>query len=142
MKKILTFISSKKYLIMGVLGAVLLALTLKTQVIIIKYGNNYSMRMEYSVFGYCLRASAALKATEPAVQGAIYVGGSIDSTVQQAVKQMSLIDNTKQTVGIMSSGYPKNNDELEQHLKKILENNGETVEILDVSLSDALSVKK
>ena len=49
----------KKYLLAGILGVLLLSMTLKTQAVIITYGDDYSLRMEYTLYGYCIRASAA-----------------------------------------------------------------------------------
>jgi len=142
MKKLFDLISEKKYFIMVILSIILIVLTLKTQVVIVKYGDNYAMRMEYTMLGKCIRASASLKATEPAVQRAVYIGGSFNETILEAVKQMRDLSGTEQTVGIMSSGYPRDNERLEQSIKEHLESNGHKVEILNVSLMDALSPKK
>lgn len=139
MNKFWNFLADKKYIIMAVICVILFAMTMKTQVVVVKYGEEYAMRMEYSIFGYCVRASASLKATEPAVQNAVYFGGGIDETVTEAVEQMSLLTDVKQTVGIMASGYPRNNDKLENKLKDVIEESGYDVEILDVSLNDLLS---
>ena len=130
MNKFKDFLGDKKYLLAGILGVLLLSMTLKTQAVIITYGDDYSLRMEYTLYGYCIRASAAKKATEPAVSGEIYIGGSIDSTVQKAVAQMEKLSDEKLEVGIMASGYPRNNDKLEQHLKTVLEESGRSVKII------------
>lgn len=136
MKRVWSFLIEKKYLVFGVVCVIFLALTMKTQVVILKYGDKYAMRMEYSIFGSCVRASAALKATEPAVYNAVYFWGSIDGTVSEAVDQMSKLNDNPETVGIMVTGYPRNSEKLENHLKKLLENEGYKVEILNVSLKD------
>lgn len=141
MKKILNFISDKKYFFMAALCVLLFSMTMKTQVVILKYGDEYSMRMEYSLYGYCVRASAALKATEPAVQNVIYFGKGMKPTVAEAVNQMELLADSKQKVGIMTSGYPRNNKKLEKQLEKHLNDLGYDVEILEVSFSDLLNKK-
>ena len=141
MKKILNFISDKKYFFMAALCVLLFSMTMKTQVVILKYGDEYSMRMEYSLYGYCVRASAALKATEPAVQNVIYFGKGMKTTVAEAVNQMELLADSKQKVGIMTSGYPRNNKKLEKQLEKHLNDLGYDVEILEVSFSDLLNKK-
>lgn len=140
MNKVWNFLAEKKYIIMAVVCVALFSLTMKTQVIILKYGDDYAMRMEYSLYGYCVRASASLKATEPAVQNAVYFWGGIDDTVTKAVEQMEILAEGKQTVGVMSSGYPRNNGKLEERVEKLLEQAGYDVEILDVSITDALGI--
>ena len=142
MNKFFEFLSEKKYIIMVFICIILILLTLKTQVVVVKYGDDYAMRMEYTMLGYCIRASASLKATEPAIQNAVYVGGSINETVLEAVEQMKLLSDGEKTVGILSSGYPRNNDKIEASLKNYLEQNGHDVEVLEVSLIEALSPKK
>jgi len=142
MNKFSDFLSEKKYFIMVIICIILLLLTLKTQVVVVKYGDDYAMRMEYTMLGYCIRASASLKATEPAIQNAVYIGGSINETVLEAVEQMKLLSDTPQTVGILSSGYPRNNDKIEVSVKEYLEQNGHQVEILELSFADALSPQK
>lgn len=132
MSKFTDFLNDKKYLFLGILGALLISMTLKTQVVILTYGDNYSLRMEYTIYGYCIRASAALKETEPAVSGAMYIGNSMDASILKAVEQMEKLTEEKCEVGIFSSGYPRNNDKIEQHLKTILEESGRTVKLLEV----------
>ena len=136
MKKIWFFLTEKKYLVFAFICVIFLALTMKTQVVILKYGDKYAMRMEYSIFGSCVRASAPLKSTEPAVYNAVYFWGSIDGTVSEAVDQMSKLSENKETVGIMVTGYPRNTEKLENHLKNLLEKDGYKVEILNVSIND------
>jgi len=141
MNKVLAFISDKKYLFMAILCVLLFSFTMKTQVVILKYGDDYSMRMEYSLYGYCVRASAALKATEPAVHNTVYFWKGMKSSVGEAVSQMEQLADTKQKVGLMTSGYPKNNQKLEKELQKYLSEMGYEVEILEVSISDILNKK-
>ncbi len=141
MNKVLNFISEKKYFIMAVFCVLLFSMTMKTQVVILKYGDDYSMRMEYSLYGYCVRASAALKATEPAVQNVVYFGKGMKTTVAEAVNQMKLLAGEEKEVGLMTSGYPRNNGKLEKELQKHLIDKGHEVEILEVKLSDILNKK-
>lgn len=141
MNKVLNFISEKKYFFMAALCVLLFSMTMKTQVVVLKYGDDYSMRMEYSLYGYCVRASAALKATEPAVQNVVYFGKGMKSTVAEAVNQMKLLAGEEKEVGLMTSGYPRNNSKLEKELQKYLNDKGYEVEILDVKLSDILNKK-
>ncbi len=136
MNRFLEFVDSKKYLLFGLLGALLISMTLKTQVVILTYGDDYSMRMEYTLYGYCVRASAALKATEPAVQNEIYFGNSFETSVMKAVRQMENLNGEKDTVGIMVTGYPRNTEKLELQLKDVIEQSGREVEILLAKNSD------
>ena len=43
---------------------------------------------------------------------------------------MEKLSDEKLEVGIMASGYPRNNDKLEQHLKTVLEESGRSVKII------------
>ena len=124
------FFERKKYLLFGLLGALLITMTLKTQVVILTYGEEYSMRMEYTLYGYCIRASAGLKATEPAVQNEVYIGNSVESSVMKAVRQMEHSNGEKDTVGIMVTGYPRNTEKLEAQLIQIIEESGRTAQSL------------
>ncbi len=130
MNKIRDFVNDKKYIIICIIGVVLISMTLKTQVIVLSYGDKYSLRMEYTLYGYCIRVSAGLKETEPAVSGAMYIGNSIDTSVIKAVEQMEKLTDEKYEVGVFVSGYPRNNQKLEQHLKTLLEETGRNVAVL------------
>lgn len=124
MKKVLDFIVDKKLLFIGILCALLISMTIKTQVVIVTYGDDYTLKLEYTVYGYCVRASAARKATEPAVYNEMYFGNSIDNSVLKAVKQMEILADEKQNVGIQAMGVPKNTDKLEEHLISLLTEKG------------------
>lgn len=141
MNKVWDFLADKKYIIMAILGVLILAMTFKSQVVVVKYGDNYAMRLEHTVFGYCIRASASLKETEPAVQNEIYIGNSFNVAAQKAVKQMSLLSDSEQTVEMMVSGFPKNSQKLEKQIQSHLESLGYNVEIIDVSLTEAITPK-
>lgn len=130
MSKIRDFIITKRYLIIGILAAVLLSMTLKTQVVILTYGDDYSVRMEYTLYGYCIRASAALKAAEPAIYSETYIGNSIDKSVLKVAGQMEKLTSEKLEFRVLAMGYPKNTDKLEAHLKELIEQSGRKAEIL------------
>lgn len=133
MKKVWDFILGKKYLIYVVFGALLISMSFKSQIIILSYGDEYSLRMEYTVYGYCIRASAALKAAEPAVYNEMYLGGSIKSTVLKAVEQLEKLGGEGTTVKIMSYGFPRNNEKLELQLIEFLKENGKSAEVLSIN---------
>ena len=130
MSKFADFINDKKYLFFGIIGALLISMTLKTQTVVLTYGDDYSLRMEYTLYGYCVRASAAMKKAEPAVSGTLYFGNSIDTSVLKAVEQLEKLAEEKCDVGIFVSGYTRDNEKLEQHLKTVLEETDRTVKIL------------
>lgn len=132
MKKVWDFFADKKYIVYAILGVILISMTFKAQIIIISYDNDYSMRMEYTVYGYCIRASAALKSTEKAVSNEVYIGDSIDKSVLKAVEQMEKLGGEGKTVKIMSTGFPKNNDKLEARLVEIVQNSGRKAEVLSL----------
>ena len=139
MNKFWDYLADKKYIIMTILGVLILAMTFKSQVVVIKYGDDYAMRLEHTVFGYCIRASASLKDTEPAVQNEIYIGNSFNEATQKAAYQMKKLSSTEQTVGIMVSGFPRNTEKLEKQIQSHLQSLGYDVEILDISLTQTLT---
>ena len=141
MNKLWDYLADKKYVIIAIFGVLILAMTFKSQVVVLKYGDNYAMRLEHTVFGYCIRASASLKDTEPAVQNEIYIGNSFTDAAQKAVKQMSLLSPDEQTVGIMVSGFPRDNEKLEKQILSHLHSQGYNAEIINVSLTDAIAPK-
>ncbi len=131
MKKILSFFDSRRYIVYIALGVLLLSMTFKSQVVILSYGDEYSLRMEYTVYGYCIRASAGLKATEPAVYNEVYVGNSMSTSILKAVSQLEKLGGEGGTVRIMTTGFPKNNDKLELEIQKLLVDSGRNAEIID-----------
>lgn len=124
MKSIKEFLEKRRMVIIVLLGILLISLTLKTQAVIITYGGDYSVRLEYTLYGYCIRASAGLKAAEPAISGEIYIGNSIDASVLKAVKQMEKLGGNGLEVGVFTSGYPRNNQKLETSIIEMLKENG------------------
>lgn len=133
MNKFFEKLGDYKILIFGILGALLISMTLKTQVVIITYSDDYALRLEYSVYGRCVRASASLKAAEPAIQNELYFGNSIETSVLKAVKQLEKLDEDKNVVKIMATGIPLNNDKLEISLIELLEKENYSVELLELS---------
>ncbi len=134
MNRVFKFLADKKYYLIAIFAVLIILVTLKTQAVVVTYGEKYSMRLEYTLFGSCIRASAALKETEPAVYNAVYIGGSIDGSVLKAVEQMEKLTDEKCEVGIFASGYPRSNDKLENHLKEIIEQSGRKAKILITEL--------
>ena len=132
MKKVWDFLADKKYFVYGLLGVILISMTFKSQIIIISYADDYSLRMEYTVYGYCIRASAALKATEPAIRDEVYVGDSIEKSILKAVDQLEKLGGEGKTVKIMSTGFPRDNDKLESKLVEIVEKTGRKAEVLSL----------
>lgn len=133
MNKIIEFFESKRYFIYGILGALLISMTFKSQIIILSYTDNYSLRMEYTVYGYCIRASAALKATEPAVYNEMYFFNSLEDSILKASKQLQKLGGEGDTVKVMSTGFPRDNEKLEQKIISFLQENGINAEVLQTS---------
>ena len=127
----------KRYIIYIVLGIILFSMAFKSQVIILAYGDDYSLRMEYTVYGFCIRVSPGLKAAEPAVYNEVYIGKSMKNSVLSAVEQLEILSEKENpteknnVVRLKATGFPRDNDKLEQELKQILENSGRKVELFD-----------
>lgn len=130
MKKLTEFFEKSRMVIFVLLGVVLISMTMKTQVIVLSYGEEYSLRLEYTLYGYCIRASAGLKATEPAISNEVYIGNSINQSVLKAVRQLELLGGEGNTVGVFVSGYPRNTEKLEQQIVALLTENGKNAQAL------------
>lgn len=130
MKKIIEFIDDKRYLIMGLVGVLLITMTFKTQSVIIKYSDDYAVKMDYTIYGYCIRARATLKAAEPAVYGDIYFGSSFNVSALKAVNQLEKLTDERHVVGVLVTGFPRDAQKLEKSIKEYLESNNKAVEII------------
>ena len=114
-----------------VMGILLISFTLKTQAVVISYGDDYSVRLEYTIYGFCIRASAGLKAAEPAISGEVYIGNSINTSVLKAVRQMEKLGGEGLEAGVFASGYPRNNSKLEAAIVRMLNENGIKAKVLE-----------
>ena len=117
------------------MGIILFTMVFKSQVVILTYGEEYTVRLEYTMYGYCIRAAADKKAAEPVVYNDFYIGSSISNSVKKAVTQLENLSDTDETVMIKAMGFPRNNEKLEAEIKHILEETGRTVELLDNAIS-------
>lgn len=125
-----------RIILIVVLGILLISCTLKTQAVVVSYGDDYSVRLEYTIYGYCIRASAGLKAAEPAISGEVYIGNSINTSVLKAVKQMQTLGGEGLEAGVFSSGYPRNNGKLEASIVEMLKENGINAKVLELNTPD------
>ena len=130
MKKIIEFLRAKKIIIIAILGAILITMTLKTQSVIIAYGDDLSLRMDFTLYGYCISGMATMSAAQPAIENALYIGGSFEKTVLKAVGELEKISGSGKTVRINTYGYPRNNTKLTEKLVNIVKENGRNAEIL------------
>lgn len=135
MKKFFDFINERRYLVYIFMGIILFTMVFKSQVVILTYGEEYTVRLEYTMYGYCIRAAADKKAAEPVVYNDFYIGSSISNSVKKAVTQLENLSDTDETVMIKAMGFPRNNEKLEAEIKHILEETGRTVELLDNAIS-------
>lgn len=112
------------FLIIG--GVLLMVLTLKTQSVLITDTKNqqYTVELQYSVFGYCVSANPMTDEAKPVAAECMFLLGGIDDTVQKAASWVSR--TTQGGVEIYVSGYPRGKEKLTEHLCEMLAEQGIT----------------
>ncbi len=130
MKKVLEFLRAKKIIIIAIVGAILITMTLKTQSVIIAYGDDLSLRMDFTLYGYCISGMATMSAAQPAIESTLYIGGSFEKTVLKAVGELEKISGSGKVVRISTYGYPRNNTNLTNNLVQAVIDSGRNAEIL------------
>lgn len=110
------------FLIIG--GVLLMVLTLKTQSVLITDTKNqqYTVELQYSVFGYCVSANPMTDEAKPVAAEYMFLLGNIDNTVGKAASWIS--DTTQGGVEIYVSGYPCGKETLTRHLCEMLTEQG------------------
>ena len=81
-----------KFLIIGILGALLLLATLSTQNVILSYqledGTQYAVKLDYSTFGMCIRCYPGTKNANDVVEKAIFFGVGKKKSVLSAARAL------------------------------------------------------
>ena len=122
---------SKRYIIFIIIGLLVFSFAFKSQVVIISYNDDYALRVEFNVFGFCTRVSASLKAAEPVVYNDFYFGGSIKNTISKVATQLENLAGEGGTFKLKVTGFPRNCDKLEDSIKLALEETGRNVQLYD-----------
>ncbi len=106
------------FLIIG--GVLLMVMTLKTQSILVTdtEKQQYTIELNYSVFGYCVSANPMTDEAKPVAAEYMFFLGGIDDTVEKAATWIS--ETTDSGVEVYVSGYPRGKTALTEHLCKML----------------------
>ena len=130
MKKIISWIKEHIYVLMVFAGMLFIILSLKTQTILITdtKSEQYTIELQYSVFGYCVSAVPMTKEAQPIAADHMFLLGSIDNTVGKAASWIH--EKTGDGVSVFINGYPQNKDKLFSRICDILQAQGiETAEL-------------
>lgn len=132
-KTFLSWVKDHLYAIMVVVGVILIALTLKTQTIILTDAGSrqYTVELQYSLFGYCVSAVPMTDEAQAIAADHMFLFGGADATVLKAANWIS--EKTDGDILVYASGYPRNTDQLTAHVVEILSDAGITAQQLDMS---------
>ena len=122
--KVISWIREHGILFLIIAGILLLVMTLKTQTVLLTDEKNqeYTVELQYSVFGYCVSAHPMTDAAKPVAAEYIFVLGGIDDTVQKAASWIA--KESGGGVEVFVTGYPKGKESLTEHLCQVLNDNG------------------
>ena len=122
--KVINWFRQHSVLLLITAGVLLLVMTLKTQSVLLTDSKTqeYTVELQYSVFGYCVSVHPMTDAAKPVAAEHIYILGNIDSTVQKAATWIA--DKTDGGVEVYVNGYPRNKDNLTEHLCQMLKEKG------------------
>lgn len=122
--KVMNWIREHSVVLLITAGIILLVLTLKTQTVLLTDSTNreYTVEMQYSLFGYCVSVHPMTEESKPLAAEHMYLLGGIDETVQKAAEWLA--QKTDGGVEVYVSGYPRGKDALTEHLCQMLENSG------------------
>ncbi len=125
------FWSKYKLYIIGFVGAILLISTLSIQSIslclVTESGDRYAVKLDYNLFGICQRCSATTNNAHDIVEKSNFFLGGMDSTVEDAIKGLQEIAETKKgTVAVFASGLIVDDDEATEEWIATLKEKGYT----------------
>ena len=123
-KNFIEWIRDHSILFLIIAGALLMVLTLKTQSVLVTDAKNqqYTVELNYSVFGYCVSANPMTDEAKPVAAEYMFLMGGIDSTVSKAATWIS--ETTDGGVEVYVNGYPRGKTALTEHLCEILREQG------------------
>ena len=105
-------------------GVLLIVLSMKTQTVLITDAENqeYTIQLQYSVFGYCVTAAPMTDPAQPIAADYMFLLDSTDESVTKAAGWIA--EKTGGGVEVYVSGYPRNSDKLTAPLVDMLEQQG------------------
>lgn len=119
--KIKDWIIKHVHLLLVIGGILLIVLSLKTQTILITdmKSEEYTIELQYSVFGYCVSAIPMTESAQPIAADHMFLLDGIDESVEKAASWIA--EKTEGGVEIYVHGYPRNSKRLLTHLIEELE---------------------
>ena len=122
------FWSRYKYLIIGVVGALLLMSSLRVQSIVVYYetdeGEKYAVTMDYSAFGSCIRCYPTENA-DKIVEKAIFFGAGKQESVLRAAEGLFEIAEKKEgSFQVQANGFLGDTEAVTDEMVKMLAEKG------------------
>lgn len=126
------FWQNYKYLIFGLVGAVLLISSMSVQNVILYYeteaAEKYAVKMDYSAFGMCIRCYSATDNAGAIVEKAIFAGSGKEKSVQKAADGLKEIAGEDSGVFYLKAGgLLGNSEKTTDQLINFLKEQGYTV---------------
>lgn len=120
----LMWIKNHIHLLLVFGGILLILVSMKTQTIMITdtAKQEYTVQLQYSVFGYCVSAIPMNKETQPIAAEYMFLLDGIDESVVKSATWIS--EKSESGVEIFINGYPRNKDRLLAHLIQVLDKQG------------------
>ena len=120
-----------KYLVFGLVGAILLMATLSVQNGVLYYETEaeekYAVKMDYSAFGMCIRCYPATDNAERIVEKAIFFGAGKKKSVLSAAEGLKALANEKGSFKLQAGGLLGNSDQVTDELVEFLNQKGHNV---------------
>ncbi|MBR5783263.1 MAG: hypothetical protein IKY33_03450 [Clostridia bacterium] len=130
MKNIFSWLKKHIYVLMIFIGVLFIVLSLKTQTVLITdtESEQYTIELQYSVFGYCVSAVPMTTQAQPIAADYIFLLDGVDESVTKTASW--IYEKTGDGVSVYVSGYPRNNTKLLEHIQRLLaEQNIEAIKL-------------
>ena len=120
-----------KMLLIGVVGMLLLLSSMSAQNVVVAFqaegGEQYAVKLDYSIFGMCIRCYPGSQNSNDITEKAIFFGAGQKKTVVRAVEGLMEIAGTKAgTVQLQANGILPNNEKVTDDLVSLLNGLGYT----------------
>lgn len=120
-----------KYLVFGLVGAILLMATLSVQNVVLYYETEaeekYAVKMDYSAFGMCIRCYPATDNAGRIVEKAIFFGAGKKKSVLGAAEGLKELANAEGSFKLQAGGLLGNSDQATDELVEFLNQKGYNV---------------
>ena len=120
-----------KYLVFGLLGAILLIASLSVQNVVLYYetetAEKYAVKMDYSALGMCIRCYPATDNANRIVEKAIFFGAGKKKTVLSAAEGLKELANEEGSFKLQAGGLLGNSDQTTDELIEFLNEKGYNV---------------